>query len=709
MKRQYGRLDIFRAVAALMVVAVHTSPLLSVSAAADFWLTRVVCRVAVPFFFMATGFFVLAPAPGGGVRRGAVPRFLKKTGILYAVCVVLYLPVNLYAAHYAGPGAALRFVRDLAFNGTLYHLWYLPAVLLGVPLVAALVRGLGNRGALAVAGALYLFGLGGDSYYGLVSRLPALKAMYDAVLGVLGTTRNGLFFAPLFLLLGRFAATLQPTGAKRPRRAAGLLVLAAVCMAAEAGLLRLYNIPRHDSMYIALPFVMGCLFALLTKMGGRARPALRAGAMLVYVLHPMVIVVLRGAAGVLGLEALLVGNSVVHFVLVCAGSAAAAAVCLWVKSHFFQNRPAAHGAVAEIDCAALRHNIQALQNRLPTGCVLMPALKADGYGHGAVAVAKVLRSAGVHHCCVANVPEGVALRKHGVRGTILVLGFTPVEQLHLVRRFHLTQTILDCAYAQQVDAADAPIRAHIKVDTGMHRLGEDAANLPQIRAMLQMKNLRVEGIYTHLCVCDDTLPEHAAITHGQVERFQTLVRQLQSEGYNLPAHLHSSYGVLNYPCAGMQFARTGVALYGVVDPARAKVQPGEFRPALRLKTQVALLREVPAGQGVGYGLDDAAAGPRRVAMLPIGYADGLPRTLSNGVGRVLVCGQYAPIVGRVCMDQTTIDVTGLPAACGDEVVLIGTQGKRTITVVEVAHRAGTIPNELLSRLGHRLPRVYKNK
>lgn len=297
-------LDRFRLAAAVLVVCVHTGPLASFTAAGDFWLTRVLARTAVPFFFMTSGYFL--------GRRGwsGTGRFVKKALLLYGAAVALYLPVNWYNGGYTPQG----WVRKLLEEGTLYHLWYFPAVILGVLTARNLAR-LGMPAALAAAGALYLLGVGGDSWYGFAVRFPAAETFYRHVFQVVSHTRNGLFFAPLFLLLG--------AGGKRWGRRASLAggLFSLVLMTAEAFFLRSQGWPRHDSMYLTLPLCMVFLFSLLLgENRGEDRRARRLSA-LVYLLHPLAIVLVRGAAGAAGLRKPLVDNSLGHFCAVLAATA----------------------------------------------------------------------------------------------------------------------------------------------------------------------------------------------------------------------------------------------------------------------------------------------------------------------------------------------------------------------------------------------------
>lgn len=273
-------------------------------------------RVAVPFFFMVSGYFL---ARGGWRSTG---RFLKKTLLVYGAAVALYLPLNWYV----GGFTPAQWLRRLATDGTVYHLWYFPAVILGVLIARALVR-LGMPAALTAAGALYLLGLGGDSYYGLAVQFPALEGFYNAFFRVFSYSRSGLFFAPLFLLLGAAARAWEPAFSL-PGAALGLAL-----MTAEGFWLRGLGWQRHDSMYLALPLCMVFLFSFLLGQNRGEDPEARRLSALVYLLHPLMIVLVRGGARAAGLEWLLVKNSLGHFLAVLAAAflAALALSRLWMR------------------------------------------------------------------------------------------------------------------------------------------------------------------------------------------------------------------------------------------------------------------------------------------------------------------------------------------------------------------------------------------
>ena len=363
----------------------------------------------------------------------------------------------------------------------------------------------------------------------------------------------------------------------------------------------------------------------------------------------------------------------------------------------------------ELDRGALENNVSVLRARLPDGCALMPAVKANAYGHGAELIVPGLLRLGVHDFCVATAQEGAEVRSLGADGTVLVLGWTAPEQYALLREFDLTQTAADLDGARALAAAGLNLRVHLAVDTGMHRLGEDCGSFERIAGALRLKGLQIDGIFTHLCCADSAAPEDADFTREQLDRFRRLSASLRSAGLgHLKTHALNSGGILAYPEYGGDFVRPGIALYGVMSSARDTLRLGSgLHPVLSLRAKIAQVRAVHAGEGAGYGLDFRAVRESRLAVLTIGYADGLPRCLSNGAGRVLINGRFAPIAGRICMDQTLLDVTGIPGVqAGGTVTLIGRDGENEINACEPAELSGSISNELLSRLSARLERVW---
>lgn len=364
----------------------------------------------------------------------------------------------------------------------------------------------------------------------------------------------------------------------------------------------------------------------------------------------------------------------------------------------------------ELDMKHLAHNVAEFKRMLPEDCKMMPAVKANAYGHGASEMAGELQKLGIDAFCVASMEEGIELRRDGIKGEILVLGYTDPAAAKTLLDYQITQTIIDEEYGKQLESYAAKeggrLPVHIGVDTGMHRLGIPWDAHERLCAMWKLPHLDVGGVYSHLCVSDGEEEKEIAFTKTQIARFDETVTYLRTQIKKpFAAHLQGSYGVLNYPECHYDYARVGIALYGILSsrtliPKSAK----GLLPVLSLHSVITSIRELNPGEGAGYGLDFVAAKKSRIAAAAIGYADGIPRNLS-GRGMALLHGKRVPIVGRVCMDQLLLDVTGVPdAAPEDEVLFIGGQGAEKISAEEFAGWSDTISNEIVSRLGARLGR-----
>ncbi len=342
---------------------------------------------------------------------------------------------------------------------------------------------------------------------------------------------------------------------------------------------------------------------------------------------------------------------------------------------------------------------------MPPGCRLMAVVKANAYGHGAFETAVCLEQIGVTSFAVATIDEGIALRRWGIRGDILILGFTDPSRAKELHRYRLIQTLIDAPYAKRLARQGYIIRSHIKIDTGMHRLGFGVNERSEILRTVRSRNLNVCGIYTHLCAADSLLEDDVKFTRRQTEVFFELLEWLKEQEVTIPdIHIQSSYGLLNYPELGCSYVRAGISLYGVLSAPddTTRLRP-DLRPVLSLRSQVVLIREIKAGEHVGYGRMYEAVRDSRIAILPIGYADGIPRNLSCGKGEVLIRGCRVPIAGRVSMDQLAVDITDIPdAAVGDVATLIGRDGQEELLAADEAARSGSITNELLSRITARV-------
>jgi alanine racemase len=369
-----------------------------------------------------------------------------------------------------------------------------------------------------------------------------------------------------------------------------------------------------------------------------------------------------------------------------------------------------HGrpTVAEVSLGALRNNLREAQRLVGARVAVMAVVKADAYGHGALAATRAFLEAGAAVLGTSSVSEAVELRRGGVTAPIVVLGgaFPGDEDDVAAHDLAVGVWSLDTVRALAAAAArrGTAARLHVKVDTGMTRLGLDVDQVGVFgRAVQAIAGIAIEGVYSHFATADAV---ETAAAQAQVVRFGTAVDGLAASGVR-PAHVHlaNSAAVLSQPPAHFTLVRPGLMLYGCA-PAPHLAANARLRPALRFRTAVAQTRQVPAGRAVGYGGTYVTSRPSVIATVPIGYADGLHRLASNR-GWMLVRGARAPIAGRVCMDHTMLDVTDVPSvAVGDPVVVVGGQGAQVVTADEVARWTETISYEVLTSVGKRVPRVY---
>ena len=369
-----------------------------------------------------------------------------------------------------------------------------------------------------------------------------------------------------------------------------------------------------------------------------------------------------------------------------------------------------HTTYATIDLAALSHNLSGLQQRLNKDCTVMAVVKADAYGHGAVDISRTLTGLGITKLAVACVQEGIALREAGIAADILVLVDLFDEHIRDLIAYRLTPVITEHRLLPLLDKAaaetDRAFPIHLKIDTGMGRLGFSPAEFETfLNALPAWKSLRIEGVMTHLADGDGVDPSH---TERQLERFRSLLDVVKQRGINVPfVHVANSAALLRFPHSHFSLVRPGIALYGY-HTLPATIPCFEFRPLLSLHSTVMQLRRINAGETVSYNRTFVARRPSTIAVLPVGYADGYSRRLSNK-GFVLIKKQRAPIVGLVCMDMTMVDVTDIPSVhVGDPVTLIGKDGQDAIWADTIADWTGTIPYEILCAIGPRIPRLKKH-
>jgi alanine racemase len=368
----------------------------------------------------------------------------------------------------------------------------------------------------------------------------------------------------------------------------------------------------------------------------------------------------------------------------------------------------------EISLLAIRENISAFRQIVSQRAQIMGIIKADAYGHGAVKVAGALRQAGVRNFGVALVQEGVELRENGFDEPALILGYTPEEDFPAALRHKLTLTIYSYSQAALLarHAADmgTPARIHIKIDTGMGRIGFLPINhaAREIDEIAALPNLILEGVFSHLAWADN--PE-SGFTKVQYARFRDLLADLEKMGVEAGTrHIANSAATINFPFTHLDLVRIGISLYGLYPDAQMAVHPKiPLVPAMQVKAKLVHVKEVAEGTPLSYGCTFTTRRRSLIGTVPMGYADGIPRALSSN-GDVLVKGKRCPIAGRICMDQFMVDLSGLDdVKVGEEVVFLGSQDGNTITADEVAEKAGTISYEIVTRMSPRLPRIYGEK
>ena len=367
--------------------------------------------------------------------------------------------------------------------------------------------------------------------------------------------------------------------------------------------------------------------------------------------------------------------------------------------------------VATVDLGALAHNLDQVRRRLEPSCQIIAVVKADAYGHGAAPVVQTLESLAVTRFAVATLDEGIALREAGIRSSILLMGALFPEQFSDVVAHDLTPVLYEQAlseeFAEHLAGRSTPYPVHLKIETGMGRLGLDPEN---VAALLQSPAfrgpLKAEGLMTHLADSDNADP---AYTTAQLERFRAVIRYAQAEKLSLPLiHAANSGAILGHPEARFTAVRPGIMLYGYHTAAHVNPAP-DLRPILSVTTKVAQVRKLKPGESTSYSRTYVVQRPSRIAVLPLGYADGYSRLLSNK-GSVLINGKRAPVVGRVCMDMTMVDVTDVPGvSAGTEVTVIGRQEDQQITAADLAIWQGTISYEVLCKIGQRVTRIYKER
>ena len=372
------------------------------------------------------------------------------------------------------------------------------------------------------------------------------------------------------------------------------------------------------------------------------------------------------------------------------------------------NYPRVH---ADIDLDAICHNMEEMHRLTDPNTKLMAVIKTDGYGHGAIPIARELEAVDyVYGYAVATEEEALALRADGIGKPVLILGYTFPEQYEALLQARITPAIFTLESArllsETAERLNTTAHVHIKLDTGMGRVGflvsEESADV--IAQIAKLPHIMIEGMFTHFARADETDKTSA---NRQLSDFLHMADMLEERGVHVPLkHCSNSAGILDLPQANLDIARAGITLYGLHPSEEVHLERMDMKPAMSLKSQVVHVKTLPAGYGISYGATYVTETERRIATIPVGYGDGYARSLSNK-GDVLIRGRRAPICGRICMDQFMVDVTDIPEVCvGDVVTLIGTDGREQITMEELGEKSGRFNYEFACDLGKRIPRIF---
>lgn len=372
---------------------------------------------------------------------------------------------------------------------------------------------------------------------------------------------------------------------------------------------------------------------------------------------------------------------------------------------------------AQIALDALEHNFNEIRRVTSPGAAVMAVVKADAYGHGDEQTAIRLEQAGADWFAVSNLAEAMELRRIGIQKPLLILGYTPPECAAELAYNDMTQTVYCPGYAKRLSdcaaAAGVTVNTHLKIDTGMTRIGfvyhdnqADAATVEEVAAALALPGLFCDGIFTHFA-CADNAGAGEVYTRLQYDLFLDMLGRLERRGITFRwRHCCNSAAILTYPAMHMDMVRAGLILYGLY-PSDEVPRSVALRPVMELKTVVSMVKQIPAGTPLSYGGTFVSDKPMTVATVPIGYADGYPRSLSNNCHMLTEDGSVAPVVGNVCMDQCILDVTGIPGITeGSPVTVMGCAGARSVSADFLARKTGEINYELVCGLSRRVPRVY---
>lgn len=694
--KRYNSIDNFRILSSLMVIAIHSFPFSSYDKIFDNIITLTIFRIAVPFFFIVSGYFLMGPyaLKQNYITEHNINKNISSLLSLYLISMIIYLPLSILNNTINMDISFLNLLKMIIFDGTFYHLWYFPAIILGLILVKYMIKHLNIKIVFFISIILYIIGLFGDSYYGFIDNA-ILNSSYNIIFKFSSFTRNGLFFTPIFLILG---ASIFKYGDRMKNNIFNYIgfIISIGLLTFEGYYINTYSIPKHNSMYIALLPTMYFLFNILLNSDSKYNiKNANKISLIIYVIHPIIIY----SVYIFGKIAFPINNSLIKYIII---SILTIIISIFISKFIFKNKytkkKSNYRTTKYISKENIINNLNEVKNILPEDTNIMAVVKSNAYGHNSSYFTKILEENNIIYFAVANIDEGIALRKSGAKGHILIFSYTPLDRIDEILYYDLIITIVDYNYAIKLNSLNKNVRAHIKIDSGMHRLGINCYDTEKLMKIYKMKNINIEGIYSHLGSSDELDYLSRSRTKKQIDRFDSLLCILKSNNINLGlTHLQSSYGLLNYPNLKYDMVRIGLLLYGVLSHKDDNtVTKLNLKPVLKLTGRISQIFEIDKDEYIGYGLDFKTKRKSKIGIISTGYADGIPREISNNNYSVSYNNQNFPIISKVCMDMIIVDITDIENInIDDEVLLIKNPE-------DIGKYTNTITNEILIGFGNRV-------
>lgn len=643
-------IDIFRIIAAVMVVMIQTAPFMDINLTLDFYTTNVLCRLAVPFFMMTSAYFINIRSDFNSEK---LRKYIVRLCIIYVMAALIYLPIIIRN------GDTADIIKNFIYNGTFYHLWYFPSAIFSCLLSTGLILRFSHRKAIIISFILYIIGM-------LVEK----NICFDFYYSIFNYAHNGILYGTIFFVLGDYLAFNKRRNNKNDIYK---FVICLILLFLETIAYRVLFQTDYSSMTFILPLCSFYLLSILVKHNNKRIKNCSLLCLIVYIIHPLIFILLNHYFKYLNSFMFFIIETLLSFI-------AGLAVSIIYKSPAYKKKDR---TVMELNIENLEHNLDIFAKLKHQDTLIMAVVKADAYGHGARELCPYLNRYGIKDFAVATLDEGMELRRNGIEGNILVLGYVYPEDLFKAKLFDLTVSITSYEHARILNDQKIRVKCHLQIDTGMKRLGIDYRDITGIREVFEFKYLEIGGVYSHLCNCDSF-----EFTKAQFSRYEFIVKLLKKDGHSFKTHIQATEGLLRYSEYNYDYVRIGIGLYGYGDE--------RLKPVMGIKSTVISVKKLHQGETLGYGQSYVALKDMLIGDVSIGYGDGYRRV--QNWPYVIFKGKKCAIVGRICMDQLFIDLSNTDAKSGDEVILLG----EGIEIKTLADKCNTIPNEVFSSFNRRI-------